>query len=312
MKKFLLEILICPACLPEENSLRLCVDKIEEEDIILGSLTCKKCGRIYRIEEGIAILTPDPHWFPDKRNKYENQKVVSSYLWSHYGDLIDDKEWLPAYNEWANLMNFNKGFSLDLGCAVGRFVFEMASKSDYAIGVDLSTAFIKASREIMKNRSMEFEIIQEGNITSPAKIELPHRINTEKVDFIIGDALKLPFPPEIFNNISSLNLIDKVPYPLQHIQEMNRIASKTNSQILISDPFSWSEEVTDIENWIGGKRNGKFTGFGIDNLERILKGYDNYINPPWNITHKGEVMWKIRNHRNHAELIKSLYIKAIR
>ncbi len=55
MKRDLLEILRCPVCLGE-----LDLNVIEERDeIIKGTLKCKKCGRIYDIEEGIPKMLPE-------------------------------------------------------------------------------------------------------------------------------------------------------------------------------------------------------------------------------------------------------------
>ncbi|MEM2722507.1 MAG: Trm112 family protein, partial [Thermoplasmata archaeon] len=49
MKKEILEILRCPVCLGEFD---LEVSE-EKEEILRGTLICKKCGRKYKIEEGI-------------------------------------------------------------------------------------------------------------------------------------------------------------------------------------------------------------------------------------------------------------------
>lgn len=312
MKKFLEEILICPSCLPEEIPLKLNIDETEGDDVIFGVLYCKKCGAKYTIDEGVAVLITDPNWLPDKNNKYENPRVVSSYLWAHYGDLLNDQEWLPAYPEWANLIEKSKGVSLDIGCAVGRFTFEMAQKSDFSIGFDLSMSFIKTARELMKKGILNFELTEEGNITSSVQIKLPEHIRVDNLDFIVADALNIPFPQGVFTKVSSLNIIDKVPHPMKHLKEINRVFVNNGNQLLISDPFSWSEEVADINEWLGGKREGEFRGFGHDNVEKLLEGFGNYINPPFKVTNKGMIRWKIRNHRNHSELIKSLYIKAIR
>lgn len=312
MKKILKEILICPACLPEEIPLKLNIDESEDEEVLFGVLICGNCGARYRIEEGVAVLIPDFQWQADKKNKYENPRVVSSYLWSHYGDFLKDKEWLPAYPEWTERMESSKGFSLDIGCAVGRFTFEMAKKSDFSIGFDLSMSFIKTARELMRNGRIIFDLIEEGNITSTVDIILTEKNISDRVDFIVADALRIPFYQGAFTKVSSLNILDKVPYPMKHLKEMNRVATLKESQILISDPFSWSEEVATVKEWLGGKMEGEFSGFGHDNLIKILEGYGGYINPPWKVTDRGVIIWKIRNHRNHSELIKSLYIKATR
>jgi ubiquinone/menaquinone biosynthesis C-methylase UbiE/uncharacterized protein YbaR (Trm112 family) len=312
MKKILKELLICPFCLPEEIPLKLKVNREETEDVIAGSLNCKRCGKNYIIDDGIALLIPDTNLSLYKNTKYENPRVLSSYLWSHYGDWLNDKEWLPAYPEWVKLMEKSNGISLDIGCAVGRFTLEMTEKSDFSIGFDLSISFIKTARELMKKGIITFELTEEGIITSTVEIKLPEHIKQYNLDFIVADALNIPFPKGIFTKVASLNVLDKVNYPMRHLNEMNRVSALSGTQILISDPFSWSEEVADINDWLGGKTEGELMGFGHENVAKILEGYRNYLNPPWKVTDKGTVNWKIRNHRNHSELIKSLYVKAIR
>lgn len=309
MKKFLTDLLICPSCLPEEIKLEIEGHEEQEDDVISGFLFCSKCGKRFRIEDGVAILTPDPNWKPNERNKYELPKVVSSYIWSHYGDYFFDNEWIPAYPNWGFLMEKSSGLSLDVGCAVGRFVFDMAGKSDFSIGIDLSFAFIKTAREIMKGRGKRFELTEEGHITREVKFTLPESMRTDNTEFIVADALRLPFRSQTFSKIASLNILDKVPMPLRHLEEMNRVGKPSDCQLLISDPYSWSEEAAPQEHWLGGKRDGNFSGYGHENVAKTL---ENVLNPPWRVVAEGVVNWKIRNHRNHAELIKSLYLKAER
>ncbi|MCX7988672.1 MAG: hypothetical protein N2647_04450, partial [Thermodesulfovibrio sp.] len=116
----------------------------------------------------------------------------------------------------------------------------------------------------------------------------------------------------LFTKVASLNIVDKVPFPINHIKEMDRVSAFSNAQILISDPYSWSEEVARIEDWLGGKEEGEFKGFGQDNVAKILEGFGGYLEHPWKVVDRGTMLWRIRNHRNHSELIKSLYVKAIR
>lgn len=309
MKKFLIDFLICPVCLPSEEALKLDSYQSEEDDVVEGFLLCQRCGSKFKISDGVAILTADPNWQPLQGNKYETPKVVSSYLWSHYGDILSDKEWIPAYKEWASLMESSSGPSLDIGCAVGRFVFDMAVKSDLSIGIDLSLAFIKTAREIMKGRGKRFELTEEGHITREVKFTLPESMRTDNTEFIVADALRIPFRSETFSKIASLNILDKVPLPLKHLEEINRVGRLSDCQLLISDPYSWSEEAAPQEHWLGGKKDGRFSGYGHENVAKIL---ETVLNPPWRVVAEGVVNWKIRNHRNHSELIKSLYLKAER
>ncbi len=60
MQAELMEILVCPMC---HGELELDVTSEAEGEIMEGSLTCKKCGERYPIEDGIPNLLP-----PDQRD----------------------------------------------------------------------------------------------------------------------------------------------------------------------------------------------------------------------------------------------------
>jgi uncharacterized protein YbaR (Trm112 family) len=84
MKSAIAEILVCPACLPEEVRLALDVHESEGGEVIGGELRCRQCLTVYPIAGGIAILYPhQPNPASGTNSKYEEPEVVSSYLWSH-------------------------------------------------------------------------------------------------------------------------------------------------------------------------------------------------------------------------------------
>jgi uncharacterized protein YbaR (Trm112 family) len=87
MKNTLLDLLICPRCLPEEHRLKESIAEAERGDIIEGRLRCSRCQAVYPIHQGIAFLDPHNSEIDRARNRYETLPVLSSYLWSHYGDL---------------------------------------------------------------------------------------------------------------------------------------------------------------------------------------------------------------------------------
>jgi uncharacterized protein YbaR (Trm112 family) len=312
MKSLLVDLLVCPTCLPLEKELVFHIEKRQGDDILSGFLKCNTCGSRYPIEEGIASLFPKSTGREEEPSKYESLSVVSSYLWSHFSDLLEEEEASTAYRDWADLIGYQNGFSLDAGCAVGRFTFEMGMKSDLAVGVDNSHSFIQTARELMNNRQLKVTIKEEGRLTREKHIQLPEKWDTDKVEFIVGDAQVLPFRSRSFSSLASLNLVDKVPLPLVHLKEMNRIAQDTDAQFLFSDPFSWASEVAREEDWLGGTHVGPFCGKGVGNVVSLLAGEKGELSPPWKIDKQGHVWWKIRTHRNHFELIRSCFIKASR
>jgi len=312
MKKILSSMLICPACLPDENVLKGRFIEEQADDVLTGSLTCPQCGNIYPIRDGIAFLDPahTDKGAPD--SKYETAPVLSSYLWSHYADMVNDPDATSAYQEWAGLMRPHSGVALDAGSAVGRFAFEMSLKCDLVVGVDNSLSFIRCARALMTHRRMTIGLKEEGMLERKITISLPGAWDTRKVEFIVGDAQALPFPSGAFSSLASLNLIDKVPMPRQHMKEMHRVAAQQNAQLLFSDPFSWSEEVADRKNWLGGTERGPHSGRGMENIMRLLTNEKGGWTPPWRIEDQGHIWWKIRTHANHFELIRSCFVKAIR
>lgn len=312
MKTALLDMLICPACLPDEIPLSCRISDQKAEEIITGSLHCERCGESYPITNGIASLLPASVPNHEAQNRYEDPDLLASYLWSHYADLSGDTDATAGYVQWAELMSPSSGLALDAGCAVGRFTFEMATKSDFAVGIDRSYAFIRAARSLMKQRTLTFHIALEGSIRESFALQLPDTWCFDTVDFIVGDVQALPFPSAHFSSVASLNLIDKLPRPLNHLKEMNRVADIEQAWFLFSDPFSWSETVTQETNWLGGTQTGPYKGRGIDNVAALFRGDRGHMLPPWHVEQTGSIWWKIRTHKNLFELIRSHSLKASR
>lgn len=55
MRRDLMEILVCPVC---RGDLELEVFEENDREILTGKLTCRSCGEVYPIEEGIPNMLP--------------------------------------------------------------------------------------------------------------------------------------------------------------------------------------------------------------------------------------------------------------
>jgi SAM-dependent methyltransferase len=309
MKKRLLELLVCPQCLPHEYSLAADILQESDGDIETGTLKCPHCAALFTIAEGMALIDPFGAENQKAANKYETDEVVSSYLWSHYGELLRDEQASQAYSTWAGLMQPQDGLALDAGGAVGRFTFEVSTRCDFAVGIDTSHAFIRAARRLMRERFLVVPLKDEGLLRREVTIRLPGEWRSDKVEFVVANALALPFRKKTFALFSSLNLVDKVPSPLRHLQEMNRVTRDSDAQFLLSDPFSWSTEAAPVHEWLGGKAEGRYAGKGLANIAALLSDSRGELAPPaWRMGERGEVWWKIRTHSNHFELIRSCFV----
>ncbi|MCE1227658.1 MAG: methyltransferase domain-containing protein [Geobacteraceae bacterium] len=313
MKRFLLPHLICPACLPKEYPLNLTTDREADNDIITGTLACTKCKRRFPIKEGIAHLLPDPDSSPAGAQwRYEEKGMTDRYLWSHYSDLLGDTVIDDSAIQWANCLSRTATAGFDAGCSVGRITFEMANRCDLAVGCDLSHGFIKTARRLAQQRQLDFSLPLEGNLTEQFQLSLPASWRTDNVEFVIADVLRLPFSANCFDQIASLNLLDRVSYPLAHLFEMNRVAAPQNASFLFADPFSWSTTAAPEEHWLGGTTTGPYKGRGKDNVRALLEGKERILVPAWTIAQTGTHAWKMRTHCNHYEVITSEYLVAKR
>jgi uncharacterized protein YbaR (Trm112 family)/SAM-dependent methyltransferase len=313
MKAFLLPHLICPACLPKELPLELSKQRCAGDDIISGELVCHNCRKRFPIADGIACLLPDPGSSAGGGQlRYDDSEMVNRYLWSHYADLLGDQEVAVANRAWAGLLLEWGESSCDAGCAVGRLTFEMALRCDWAVGFDLSLNFIRAARRLAREKRCTFSLPLEGNLRELFQLTLPVDWRCDNLDFIQADALAVPFASGTFQQGSSLNLLDRVNYPLAHLYEMNRLLRKNSATFLFADPFSWSAAAAPEERWLGGTISGEYAGRGIDNVRQLLQGRNRVLNPPWQVTRDGSISWLMRSHSNHRELISSAYLLARR
>lgn len=313
MKQFLLPHLVCPACLPAEIMLDPTVKKLEGDDIITGELFCKKCRRRFPVKEGIAILLPDPDSYASGgQSRYEERDTLNRYLWSHYADLTGTADVGEANKAWAGCLADNASSAFDAGCSTGRLTFEMAARSTWAAGCDLSLNFVRMARKLAHEHRLTFSLPLEGRIREVFRCELPAGWRTDNLEFVVANAQAVPFARSTFQQISSLNLLDRVNYPLAHLYEMNRVAQPCGASFLFADPFSWSASPAPEERWLGGTTTGKFAGRGVDNVRGLLTGKDGIIVPAWEIIREGNITWKMRSHINHCELIRSEFICAMR
>eukprot|EP00798_Chlamydomonas_sp_ICE-L_P005380 gene5380-5600_t len=178
------------------------------------------------------------------------------------------------------------GRVLDLGCAVGRISFglathfkevvgvdissrfiEVANKevvcvdissrfievaNKEVVGVDISSRFIEMANKVKDNGRVEYDMIVEGDITERVSALIDAEIDTSRVSFVQGDACHLPTSYHgSFDAVMVSNLLDRVPEPLQLLKETARVL-RPGGLMLLSSPHSWSNEYTGKSNWLGG------------------------------------------------------------
>lgn len=312
MKPWVAQKLICPECTALEMPLELVVREEVDGDILEGELRCLDCDQDYPIEAGIAIILPEStRAILDTEAGYNAPAMVSSYLWSHFCDLFGDPQATDAYRKWSSQVSPQPGLALDIGCAVGRFAFELGKTHRQVIGIDTSYAFVREARRVLTQGRLAFDMVIEGQLTEPRSCSFEDWA-LDGVEFIVADALALPFRSHIFSTVATLNILEKVPDPLLHLKEVNRMLTPEAAAFIFSDPFSWDPAVSPPEMWLCGNGNGHYSPRGIDTLRRMFAGEFDVFDPPLQIAADGDVAWKIRKTAHLWEHITSQFLVGIR
>jgi putative 4-mercaptohistidine N1-methyltranferase len=199
-------------------------------------------------------------------NPYESSKLLGEYLLFHYGK---DAEILPWADGPVDALAFTKrtieylidkpqfnesGKALDVGCAVGASSFVLGKYFGNVLGVDYSQSFIDAANQLQEGNFLDYTYIEEGDAFSKAKaIPVSHK---GKVSFEVGDATCLPDHMSGFDLVHAANLICRLPSPKSFLDRLPNLVKK-GGQLLLATPFTWLEEFTPQNEWIGGSGNSK-------------------------------------------------------
>ena len=197
-------------------------------------------------------------------NIYESDRLVREYLLFHFGGT---KEILPWPGGPSDALNFAARLveelldvaalpaeprALDVGCAVGRSSFELARHCREVIGIDFSRAFVDAADTVRTRGALDYDFIIEGERTARAIARLPQGVDPGRVAFEAGDAMALRDELGSFDVVLAANLLCRLPDPRRFLARLPSLV-RPGGQLLLTTPFTWLEEYTPRENWIGGR-----------------------------------------------------------
>ena len=114
---------------------------------------------------------------------------------------------------------------VDLGCGAGRATYELALRTDdLVVGVDLSFALLRLSEGARHEGRAVFPMRRVGLVFDRREIAIPN-VPRERMSYWCCDVDNLPFPTAHSRGALSLNVLDCVASPLQHVIEMGRVLS---------------------------------------------------------------------------------------
>jgi 5-histidylcysteine sulfoxide synthase/putative 4-mercaptohistidine N1-methyltranferase len=212
-------------------------------------------------------------------NVYETDEIIAQYCEFHYGSenfgiknfCLNSVELLKPY-----LKDIKTSKALDLGCSVGRSTFELAHEFDEVIGIDFSANFINVGAKLKAYDSLIYKVKKEGEIFEEKSVSLDSLGLEEiknKVTFMQGDACNLKDIYSGFDLIFCSNLIDRLYYPQKFL---NDIPSRINDNglLVLLSPYTWLEDYTPKENWLGGYIKDNKEVYTLDTLKENLSQFE--------------------------------------
>lgn len=219
---------------------------------------------------------------------YETDALVSQYCESHYG-----KEYFGVPNFPKNsaeiclkYMDGRKtGRALDLGCATGRSTFELARKFDFVTGLDFSARFIKIADALIHKGFIRYILPEEGELVSYHEVSMEYLGIKElenKVEFFQADAVNLKPQFSNYDLIFAGNLIDRLYNPGKFLDMIHERINE-GGILVIASPYTWLEEYTKREHWLGGYKEAGEPVTTLDGLHRHLDAHFQLIDGPFKV-----------------------------
>ena len=218
-------------------------------------------------------------------SNYENDKMLSEYAEFHYGDSYFGVANFPQKLAGIAIEALGEkpaGKALDIGCAVGRASFELAKHFDHVTGIDFSARLINLGVQLATQGVIRYSIVDEGELMLHRERrleELGLATAVDKVDFLQGDACNLKSHFKGYDLVMAANLIDRLYDPALFLSSIHeRINS--GGILLIASPYTWLEEHTKKESWLGGIKKDGENVTTLDGLTAVLGAHFDLMKKP--------------------------------
>ena len=224
---------------------------------------------------GLRYIVAEPLPLPEV-NLYETDQMVSRYIDFHYGEPANSamvKENFPVACIKAILPLIKgraTGKALDIGCGAARSSFELAKVYDSVQALDLSVRAIEAPANLQATGRQRYICQDEGELKLFREVLLSDFEGYEevksKIAFMQGDACNLVPKYDGYDLVFAGNLLDRLYDPQRFLEEI-QTRINDGGLLVLASPYTWCEDHTPREKWLGGFKAG--TGESFTTLEGI-------------------------------------------
>ena len=210
---------------------------------------------------------------------YETDQMVAKYIEFHYGKdpgiLSVPNFQVASIAEVAkHLQGRSTKKALDIGCAVGRSAFELAEFFDHVDALDFSVRVIEAPSKLQETGRQRYVCTDEGELNLFREINLSdfkgYNDVKHKIAFMQGDACNLLDKFDNYDLVYAANMITRLYDPEKFLTFIkDRI--NPGELLVIASPYTWCEEYTPREKWLGGFKDPTGESFTtLEGMQQVL------------------------------------------
>lgn len=237
---------------------------------------------------------------------YESPKLLGEYLLLHYGGDSELRHPALPVDPSISALPFPvllvrelldlsllppDATALEVGCSVGASAFELARTCKHVEASDYSQSFITAAQALVRDGSHAASRIVEGVITAPFEAVVPPEIDRSRISFSVQDATNLPRALGTYDVVLAANLICRLPDPEAFLGRVGSLV-KPGGQLLLTTPFTWLEEYTPRDRWIGG----------LDSTRRSEEELTRRLSGEFTLHQRRDLPFLIREHERKYQL----------
>jgi putative 4-mercaptohistidine N1-methyltranferase len=155
---------------------------------------------------------------------------------------------------------------------VGGASFRLSEFYDDVVGVDLSSRFIETASILKDGARVEYLRKDQGDITTKLVATRPPAALASRIRFMEADACRLPTDLKNFDAVLMANLLCRLPDPRASLESMGGLRSVVapGGLLAIVSPYSWLEQYTRRDSWLGGKLVEGRPVSSADEIKKIL------------------------------------------
>jgi len=190
---------------------------------------------------------------------YDDNAVVGPYLEFHFGPgsaypAACAKQCIEVMREVGQPLRK----ALEVGGGPGGAAIELSKAFDHVQSGDYSQTFVDLAKRLVNEGELKWKVLQDR--TGGTEVERSvsaSDLGIGNVSFSWLDAHDLP--NEQYDLVCGFNLIDRLEKPTVFLKSVNARLNQGGVLVLAS-PYTWLEEFTPKDNWLGGFKYGDNDG----------------------------------------------------